>query len=48
MSLELAREVLTTEAEAIVRLRDRLDESFLRAVEMLVGCQGRIVWTGMG
>jgi len=48
MSLELAREVLTTEAEAIVRLRDRLDDSFLRAVEMLVGCQGRIVWTGMG
>jgi len=48
MSLELAREVLTTEAEAILRLRDRLDDSFLRAVEMLIGCQGRIVWTGMG
>jgi len=48
MSLELAREVLTTEADAIVRLRDRLDESFLRAVEMVVACQGRVVWTGMG
>ena len=48
MSLELAREVLTTEAEAILRLRDRLDDSFQHAVEMLAGCQGRFVWTGMG
>ncbi len=48
MSLELAREVLTTEAEAILRLRDRLDHTFLQAVELLVGCQGRVVWTGMG
>jgi arabinose-5-phosphate isomerase len=48
MSLELAREVLTTEAEAILRVRDRLDATFLQAVELLVGCQGRVVWTGMG
>ena len=48
MSLDLAREVLTTEAEAILRLRDKLDESFLKAVELLVACQGRVVWTGMG
>lgn len=48
MSLELAREVLTTEAEAILRLRDRLDESFLKAVELLASCRGRVVWTGMG
>lgn len=48
MSLELAREVLTTEAQAILRLRDRLDDSFLRAVELLASCRGRVVWTGMG
>ena len=48
MSLDLAREVLTTEAEAILRVRDRLDAAFLQAVELLVGCQGRVVWTGMG
>ena len=48
MSLDLAREVLTTEAEAILRLRDRLDDSFLKAVDLLAGCQGRVVWTGMG
>jgi arabinose-5-phosphate isomerase len=48
MSLELAREVLTTEADAILRLRDRLDDSFVQAVEMLAACHGRIVCTGMG
>ncbi len=48
MSLELAREVLTTEAEAILRVRDRLDAAFLQAVDLLVACQGRVVWTGMG
>ncbi|MEW6338000.1 MAG: KpsF/GutQ family sugar-phosphate isomerase [Acidobacteriota bacterium] len=48
MSLELAREVLTTEAEAILRLRDRLGEVFLRAVDQLAGCPGRVVWSGMG
>ena len=48
MSLDLAREVLATEAEAILRLRDRLDDSFLKAVDLLAGCQGRVVWTGMG
>lgn len=48
MSIELARQVLTTEAEAILRLRDRLDAAFERAVDLLAGCQGRVVWTGMG
>lgn len=48
MSVELARQVLTTEAEAILRLRDNLDPSFERAVDLLVACPGRVVWTGMG
>jgi arabinose-5-phosphate isomerase len=48
MSLDLAREVLTTEAEAILRLRDRLDAEFVRAVDLLSACTGRVVWTGMG
>jgi arabinose-5-phosphate isomerase len=48
MSLELAREVLRTEAEALLRMLDRLDESFERAVDVVAGCSGRIVCTGMG
>src|SRR2546428_744099 len=45
---ELARQVLEIEAESIRRLADRLDESFDRAVDLIVNCRGRIVTTGMG
>ena len=48
MSIEIARKVLRIEAEAIERVLDRLDESFGRAVECLVACEGRVVTTGMG
>lgn len=46
--LALARKVLRTEAAAILGLVDRLDTRFERAVEMLYGCQGRVIVTGMG
>jgi arabinose-5-phosphate isomerase len=48
MSLETARRVLRIEAQAINDLLDRLDESFVRAVDLLVSCKGRVVVTGMG
>lgn len=46
--LELARQVLQTEADAIVRLVDRLDQGFSRAVELILECRGRVIVTGMG
>lgn len=46
--LDLARRVLTTEADAIRRLVDRLDASFLKAADMLFTCRGRVIVTGMG
>jgi len=46
--LESARNTLTIEADAIIALRDRIDDSFYRAVEMISGCSGRLVITGMG
>jgi arabinose-5-phosphate isomerase len=46
--LELARRVLETEANAIRSLVDRLDDTFMRAVEMLRDCRGRVIVTGMG
>ncbi|HET7201735.1 MAG TPA: KpsF/GutQ family sugar-phosphate isomerase [Steroidobacteraceae bacterium] len=42
------RRVLATEAEAVAALEHRLDESFARACALLLGCEGRIVVTGMG
>ena len=48
IDLVLARKVLQTEAAAILGLVDRLDESFERAVRMLLDCRGRVIVTGMG
>ncbi|MEZ5316545.1 MAG: KpsF/GutQ family sugar-phosphate isomerase [Vicinamibacterales bacterium] len=44
----LARRVLETEAQAILGLVGQLDEGFVRAVDLLHQCQGRVVATGMG
>src|SRR5688500_14568818 len=46
--LDLARRVLQTEADAILGLIPRLDGGFTTALEMLRGCRGRVVVTGMG
>lgn len=43
-----ARRVLRLEAEALGALSDALDDSFVRAVEILARVSGRIVVTGMG
>jgi arabinose-5-phosphate isomerase len=46
--LNLARKVLETEAAAILELAARLDGRFDRAVELLRGCRGRVIVTGIG
>jgi arabinose-5-phosphate isomerase len=43
-----ARRVLGLESAAVAALTERLDASFDRAVELIVGCKGRVVVTGMG
>ena len=43
-----AKECLQCEAKAIEALVGRLDEDFLRAVEMIRDCQGKVVVTGVG
>jgi arabinose-5-phosphate isomerase len=48
MSLEIARRVLEIEAKAVADLLERLDERFSRAVEIIYGCAGRVIVTGMG
>ena len=44
----LAERVLRIEADAILGLIPKLDERFERAVELLRGCGGRVIVTGMG
>ena len=48
MDLERAREVLRTEARAILGVADRLGEEFGRAIAMILECRGHLVVTGMG
>jgi arabinose-5-phosphate isomerase len=48
VDLTFARKVLQTEADAIRALIGRLDDSFARAVRILLDCHGRVIVTGMG
>jgi arabinose-5-phosphate isomerase len=47
-ALRQARLVLELESAAIAALRDRLDSAFLKGVELICRCRGRIVVTGIG
>jgi arabinose-5-phosphate isomerase len=46
--LALAERVLRLEAAGILGLCPRLDARFVKAVELLHGCAGRVIVTGMG
>ncbi|MFA7282554.1 MAG: KpsF/GutQ family sugar-phosphate isomerase [Sterolibacterium sp.] len=47
-AIEMARRVLQIEAEAVAALGARLGDEFLRAVEMILGCHGRVIVCGIG
>ena len=47
-SLAEARRVLEVEAAAILGLIDRLDETFIRVIEVLYASSGRVVTMGLG
>lgn len=46
--LILAKQVLEDEGRAILELRDRLNEQFQQAVELLMSCSGKVIITGIG
>lgn len=46
--LELGRQVLIDEAKAINAMVPRLGQEFVKAVELLLACKGRIVVSGVG
>lgn len=43
-----ARKILKIESEAISALINRIDESFIHAIEIMYACTGKVVVTGMG
>ncbi|MCX8084944.1 MAG: KpsF/GutQ family sugar-phosphate isomerase [Calditerrivibrio sp.] len=46
--LNIAKETMKIEADAILRAMDRLDENFEKAVHIILKCEGRVIVTGMG
>jgi arabinose-5-phosphate isomerase len=47
-SLAIAARVLRLEAEGILALIPRLGDGFVRAVDLMHGCRGRVIVSGMG
>ena len=46
--IETAIEVFDIEADAILKLKDRIDENFTKAIDILYSSKGKVVVTGMG
>ena len=47
-ALALAREVINIEAAAVQALTQRVDDNFLRALNIILSCEGRVIVSGMG
>lgn len=45
---QTARDVLTIECNALRDMAERIDESFSKACQMILSCEGRVVVVGMG
>ncbi len=45
---DLAMQVLQIEADSILKLKERIGEDFEKAIDILYGCKGRVIVTGMG
>ncbi len=48
MIREKAKEVIRKEAKAVAHLEKKIDESFVKAVELILKCKGRVIVTGIG
>ena len=46
--IEIGKEVIRTEAQAVAALEGRINESFKKAVDLILNSPGRVIITGMG
>lgn len=46
--LDRAREIIAMEADAVRGLTSVVDEAFLKAIDLMLNCRGRVITTGMG
>ena len=47
-ALDLAREVLRIEGNSVLALADRIDDSFLNILTIILNCRGRVIVSGVG
>ncbi len=45
---DLALEVLQIEADSVLKLKERINDDFEKAIDILYNCKGRVIVTGMG
>jgi len=46
--IEIAKTVIQAETDSILKLKNRIDNNFVKACQLLVSCQGKVVVIGMG
>ena len=46
--INIARQVIDDEIEALIGLKSYIDENFEEIVEVICECKGRIIFTGIG
>lgn len=46
--IDIAKKVLTIEADAVIALKEKLDHEFEKAVDVIFNSKGRVIVTGMG
>ena len=46
--LAYAKQIVRAEAEALELVADRLNQTFLQAIDLILGCPGRVCLTGIG
>ena len=46
--IEIAKEVVQTEADSILMLKDRINQTFNDACQLMLSCQGKVILVGMG
>ena len=48
MSIERAKQVLKIEAQAVAALADRIGPDFMKALDLILACPGKVIVLGMG
>ncbi|HBR15181.1 MAG TPA: KpsF/GutQ family sugar-phosphate isomerase [Candidatus Omnitrophica bacterium] len=48
MTLNKAKEIILIESQALKDLALRIDDNFLKAIELILKCKGRVIVSGMG